>query len=151
MHNGKKKEVFMTEEIKLVGGHLGLDELNAMFTTIPQEFDVLDANDVVVWSSMNKHRMFPRTEKDVGKTVFQVHPGKSQGRVKAVLKQMHEGKRNSISINITKNNQLVNISFYSLHDDNGKYLGCVEVTQPTKEFQTKGSKWRNIKNMIFKK
>ncbi|RVU70476.1 MULTISPECIES: PAS domain-containing protein [Lactobacillus] len=141
----------MNEEIKLKGGHLGLAELNAIFTTIPQEFDVLDENDVVVWSSMNEHRLFPRTEKDIGKTVYEVHPGHSQGRVKAVLQQMHEGKRESISINIHKNNIPVNISFYSLHDDSGKYLGCVEVTQPTKNYQEKGSKWRNIKNMIFKK
>lgn len=27
----------MTEPIKLKGGHLSLDELNAIFTTIPQE------------------------------------------------------------------------------------------------------------------
>lgn len=141
----------MTEDIKLKGGHLSLDELNAIFTTIPQEFDVLDERDVVVWSSMNNHRIFPRTEKDIGKTVFEVHPSHSQGRVKAVLKQMHDGKRNSININITKNGQPMNISFYSLHDDAGKYLGCVEVTQPTKDYQVKGSKWRNIKNMIFKK
>lgn len=100
---------------------------------------------------MNKDRIFPRTEKDIGKTVFQVHPGKAQEHVKSVLKQMHEGKHNSISINFIKNGQLINFSFYSLHDDNGKYLGCVEVAQPTKEFQTKGSKWRNIKNMILKK
>ncbi len=45
-------------EIKLKGGHLSLPELNAIFTTIPQEFDVLDENDIVVWSSMNEHRIF---------------------------------------------------------------------------------------------
>ena len=138
-------------EIKLKGGHLSLPELNAIFTTIPQEFDVLDENDIVVWSSMNEHRIFPRTEKDIGKTVFEVHPGHSQGRVKAVLQQMHEGERNSISINIHKNGQPLNISFYSLHDDNGKYLGCVEVTQPIQSYQVKGSKWRNFINIIHKK
>lgn len=141
----------MTEEINLKGGHLSLTELNAIFTTIPQEFDVLDEKDIVVWSSMNQNRIFPRTEEDIGKTVFEVHPGHSQARVKAVLKQMHDGQRNSISINIHKNGQPLNISFYSLHDENGKYLGCVEVTQPTKAFQEKGSKWRNLLNMILKK
>ena len=80
-----------------------------------------------------------------------MHPGHSQGRVKAVLKQMHEGERNSISINIHKNGQPLNISFYSLHDDNGKYLGCVEVTQPIQSYQVKGSKWRNFINIIHKK
>lgn len=139
------------KDIKLTGGHLSLEELDAIFKTIPEEMDVLDEHDIVVWSSMNKNRIFPRTEKDIGKTVFEVHPGHSQGRVKAVLKQMHDGKRNSISINIHKDGQPINISFYSLHNDAGKYLGCIEVTQPTSAFQVKGSRWRNLKNMVFKK
>ncbi len=141
----------MAEIIKLKGGRLSLDELNSIFTTIPQEFDVLDENDVVVWSSMNKHRLFQRTKDSFGKTVFQVHPDKSQNHVKAVLKQMHDGQRNSISINIYKDNKPVNVSFYSLHDTNGKYLGCVEVTQPISNYQIKGSKWRNIMNFLRKK
>lgn len=138
------------EEIKLEGGTLSLAELNAIFRTIPQEFDVLDANDRVVWSSMNQHRLFPRTEKDIGKTVFEVHPGHSQQHVKAVLAQMHAGKRQSISILIHKDDQPVNISFYSLHDQENNYLGCVEVTQPVASYQMKGSKWRNFWQM-FKK
>ena len=51
------------ENIKLDGGHLSLEQLNAIFRTIPQEMDVLDENDRVVWSSMNENRLFKRTEK----------------------------------------------------------------------------------------
>ena len=50
-------------KIKLKGGHLSLPELNAIFTTIPQEFDVLDENDIVVWSSLNEHRIFLELKK----------------------------------------------------------------------------------------
>ena len=91
------------ENIKLDGGHLSLEQLNAIFRTIPQEMDVLDENDRVVWSSMNENRLFKRTEKDIGKTVFEAHPGHSQKHVKEVLDQMHAGKRKNISIMITKN------------------------------------------------
>lgn len=140
----------MTDSIKLKGGRLSLEQLNAIFETIPEEFDVLDEHDAVVWSSMNKHRMFKRTENDIGKTVYEVHPGHSQGHVKAVLKQMHDNQRQHLSIMIQKNNQPVNISFYSLHNDAGDYIGCIEITQPVGEFQTKGSFFRNIIN-IFKK
>lgn len=141
----------MTDRIKLEGGALSIAELNAIFRTIPQEMDVLDENDIVVWSSMNDHRIFKRTEKDIDKTVFEVHPGHSQQRVKAVLKQMHAGKRGALSIMIHKDKQPVNISFYSLHDHSGKYLGCVEVTQPVSDLQVAGSKWRNIINMLRRK
>lgn len=140
----------MEKQIKLDGGSLSIDVLNAIFETIPQEMDVLDENDVVVWSSMNKHRLFKRTEKDIGKTVYQVHPGHSQNHVKAVLKQMHDNKRNNLSIMIHKNGIPVNISFYSLHDKQGKYIGCIEVTQPVENLQVSGSKLRNILNIIKK-
>lgn len=43
----------MTDKIELIGGSLSVEQLNAIFETIPQEMDVLDENDVVVWSSMN--------------------------------------------------------------------------------------------------
>lgn len=140
----------MEKAIQLEGGSLSLEELNAIFKTIPQEMDVLDENDVVVWSSMNEHRLFKRTPKDIGKTVFEVHPGHSQKHVKEVLKQMHNNQRNSISIMIHKNDIPVNISFYSLHNPEGKYIGCIEVTQPVENYQVKVSKLRNILN-IFKK
>ena len=58
------------ENIKLDGGHLSLEQLNAIFRTIPQEMDVLDENDRVVWSSMNEKRLFKRTEKVIGKTQY---------------------------------------------------------------------------------
>lgn len=138
------------ENIKLDGGHLSLEQLNAIFRTIPQEMDVLDENDCVVWSSMNEKRLFKRTEKVIGKTVFEVHPGHSQKHVKEVLDQMHAGKRKNISIMITKKKQPINISFYSLHNEHGKYIGCIEVTQAVSNLQVKGSKLRNILNVLKK-
>lgn len=138
------------ENIKLDGGHLSLEQLNAIFRTIPQEMDVLDENDRVVWSSMNEKRLFKRTEKDIGKTVFEVHPGHSKKHVKEVLDQMHAGKRKNISIMITKKKQPINISFYSLHNEHGKYIGCIEVTQAVSNLQVKGSKLRNILNVLKK-
>ncbi len=51
------------DNINLDGGHLSLEQLNAIFRTIPQEMDVLDENDRIVWSSMNKNRLFKRTKR----------------------------------------------------------------------------------------
>lgn len=138
------------EQINLQGGQLSLAQLNAIFRTIPEEFDVIDANDIVRWSSANQHRLFARTDSDLGKHVLDVHPGHSQGRVKQVLKEMHEGKRGSISIMIHYHQRPVNIAFYALHDDNGQYIGCVEVTQDVSSHQERGSLWRNIKQMLTK-
>lgn len=137
--------------IELKGGSLTTKQLNTIFETIPQEFDFIDENDIVRWSSANRHRLFKRTDDDLGKHVLEVHPGHSQGRVKQVLHDMHSGDRDSISIMIKYHNRPVNIAFYALRDDDNKYIGCIEVTQDVTDKQEKGSLWRNIKQMFNKK
>ena len=42
--------------INLHGGQLSLDDLNAIFATIPVEFDFIDQDDIIRWSSANHHR-----------------------------------------------------------------------------------------------
>jgi Uncharacterized conserved protein len=64
---------------------------------------------------------------------------------------MHGGNRDSIKILINYHQQPVSIAFYALHNDDGQYIGCVEVTQPVGDFQQRGSLWRNIKQMFNKK
>ncbi|WP_076460971.1 PAS domain-containing protein [Limosilactobacillus caccae] len=138
-------------EINLKGGQLTRKQLNTIFETIPQEFDFIDENDIVRWSSANRHRIFKRTDDDLGKHVLEVHPGHSEGRVKQVLHDMHSGDRDSISITIIHHDKPINISFYALRDDDNNYVGCVEVTQDVSNHQQRGSLWRNIKQMFNKK
>ncbi len=138
------------ETVKLLGGSLTLTQLNAIFQTIPEEFDFIDEHDIVRWSSANKHRLFKRTDDDLGKHVLEVHPGHSQERVKQVLQQMHDGKRGALSLIIHYHDKPINIAFYSLHDNNGKYIGCVEVTQDVSGHQEKGAWLHNIKQVLFK-
>ncbi|MBB1080323.1 PAS domain-containing protein [Limosilactobacillus sp. STM2_1] len=137
-------------DIKLNGGQLSLQQLNAIFKTIPVEFDFIDENDIVRWSSANDHRLFKRTDSDLGKHVLEVHPGHSQSHVKQVLHDMHSGERDSISIMIKYHDRPVNIAFYALRDKDNNYLGCVEVTQDVSSHQQKGSLWRNIKQVLHK-
>ena len=139
------------DNVSLHGGELNLDELNAIFTTIPVEFDFIDQDDIIRWSSANRHRLFKRTDADLGKHVLEVHPGHSQGRVKQVLHEMQSGDRDSIKILIHYHQQPVSIAFYALHNDQGEYIGCVEVTQPVGDFQERGSLWRNIKQVFHNK
>lgn len=134
--------------ITLPGGQLTLEQLSAIFATIPVEFDFIDQDDIIRWSSQNNHRLFARTDDDLGKHVLEVHPGHSKDRVQSVLVQMHSGSRKSISLVIHHHDQPVNIAFYALHDEAGKYLGCVEVTQPVADHQVKGSWLHNLKQVF---
>ena len=95
---------------------------------------------------MNEHRIFPRTEKDIGKTVFKVHPGHSQGRIKAVLKQMHEGEFDKYEFHFTPHmmGRCLYLRYYAVHNQEGKYLGCLEVAQDVTDIRNWTSEKRTI-------
>lgn len=130
-------------EVSLNTGQLTTDQLNAIFQTIPQEFDFIDENDIIRWYSDNTARLFQRSKAALNQHVLDVHPKHSAHRVEAVLAQMHEGVRSSIEMIVPVHGKQVQICFYALHHADGRYLGCIEVTQDV----TKLAKTTRIKNI----
>jgi len=122
-------------------GKLPEDILQAFLETIPLEFSVIDRNEkVLAW---NKHstRIFKRPEAVVGRDVQNCHPKKSLAKVEQILKEMKAGKRDKARFYIdlplgpNQEKQKVLIDYYALRDEQGKYLGCLEVTQNIAELQ----------------
>jgi DUF438 domain-containing protein len=109
--------------------------------TVPLEFSVIDRNEkVLAW---NKHstRIFKRPEAVVGRDVRNCHPKKSLGKVEQILKEMKAGKRDKARFYIdlplgpNQEKQKVLIEYYTLRDEQGKYLGCLEASQNIAELQ----------------
>lgn len=122
-------------------GKLPEDILQAVLETIPLEFSVIDGDEkVLAW---NKHatRIFKRPEAVVGRDVRNCHPKKSLGKVEQILSEMKAGKRDKARFYIDlplgpqQEKQKVLIEYYALHDDHGKYLGCLEASQNIAEIQ----------------
>ncbi|AKP67843.1 DUF438 domain-containing protein [Companilactobacillus ginsenosidimutans] len=111
-------------------GKLNLDELTAIFEIMPVDMTFVDANDRVKWFSNSPERVFPRTKAVIGRAVINCHPPKSVDKVMAILKDFHEGKsdQNEFWINL-HGETFVYIRYYALRDDDGEYLGCLEVSQ----------------------
>lgn len=122
-------------------GKLPNDVLNASLETIPLEFSVVDENDKVLGWNKHKTRIFKRPVGVVGKDVRDCHPKKSLGKVKQILKEMKEGKRDKASfwidlpIGENKEKHKILIQYFTLRDSDGKYLGCLEVTQDIADIQ----------------
>ena len=122
-------------------GKLPEEILQAVLETIPLEFSVIDGNEkVLAW---NKHatRIFKRPEAVVDRDVRNCHPKKSLGKVEQILSEMKAGKRDKARFYIDlplgpkQEKQKVLIEYYALHDDQGKYLGCLEASQNIAEIQ----------------
>jgi PAS domain S-box-containing protein len=122
----------MTEEVKMIGS-LPKDVLEALLETIPVEFSVVDANDQVLAWNKHESRIFKRPTGVLGKSVQKCHPQKSLQKVEQILQEMKAGTRDKarfwIDLTIDGEKQKVLIEYYALRDDEGTYLGCVEVTQ----------------------
>ena len=122
-------------------GKLPDNVLQAMLETLPVEFSVLDAHDMVL--AWNKHttRIFKRPEAVVGRDVKNCHPKKSLEKVEKILSEMKEGKRDKarfwidLPLGENKEKQKVMIEYYALRDSNGNYLGCLEASQNIGEIQ----------------
>ncbi|ANK60904.1 PAS domain-containing protein [Loigolactobacillus backii] len=137
-------------KVNLASGTLKLEQLNAIFKTIPQEFDFIDENDIVRWYSNNTNRLFARDTSKLNQPVLAVHPAHSAGRVKKVLAEMHSGERDSIQMTVPAKGKQIHIAFYALHNDSGDYIGCIEVTEDVSEF-TKSSKLGNLVRLLRNK
>jgi DUF438 domain-containing protein len=61
--------------------------------------------------------------------VYNCHPQKSLHIVNKIVKSFKDGEKNVAEFWITLNNRFVHIRFFAVRDENGKYLGTVEVVQ----------------------
>jgi len=121
-------------------GKLPENVLEALLETLPVEFSVVNENDrVLAW---NKHetRIFKRPTGAVGRDVRNCHPQRSLHAVERILAEVKAGTRDKarfwIDLALGGEQQKVLIEYYALRDKDGKYLGCLEVSQNIHEYQS---------------
>lgn len=122
---GEKKE---THEINFPTGSFTLDELDAIFNTLPVDITFVDKNDKVKYFSMTKDRIFVRTKAVIGRSVQNCHPQKSVHIVNKIVEEFKNGKRDSAEFWINLKGRLIYIRYFAVRKD-GEYLGTIEVTQ----------------------
>lgn len=119
-------------------GKLDSAMLEALLETLPVEFSIVDANDKVVAWNRHETRLFKRPEAVLGRDVRNCHPQQSLSKVEQILNEMKAGKREQARFWIDvgpQKDQKILIEYYALRDKEGKYLGCLEVTQNITEIQ----------------
>ncbi|MEO0092375.1 MAG: DUF438 domain-containing protein [candidate division WOR-3 bacterium] len=109
-------------------GNFSKDELETLLNTLPIDITFVDAEDTVRYFSKTKDRIFPRTKAVIGRKVQNCHPQKSVHIVDQILENFRQGKRDVAEFWINLNNRLIYIRYFAIRKD-GKYLGCLEVTQ----------------------
>jgi hypothetical protein len=126
--------IFMTGEIRK-------EVLAAVLDALPVEISFVDENDTVRYFNKNGDRIFPRPPAVIGRKVQDCHPKKSLHKVNQILDDFKNNKRSSAEFWIDLKNRKIYIRYFAVRDKNGKYLGCLEVSQDITDIQKiKGEK-----------
>ncbi len=116
-------------------GGLSPVEINGVFNTLPVDITFIDDKDTVRYFNESSERIFPRTTAVLGLKVQDCHPQKSLRIVNKILGDFRNGKRSVAEFWIMLQGKLVHIRYFPVHDEKGKYIGCLEVTQDITEIK----------------
>jgi len=115
-------------EIPFAVGSLPVEALEPILNVLPVDLTFVDDKDTVRYFSQTRERVFPRTAAIIGRKVQQCHPEKSVHVVNQILDDFRNNRRDSAEFWIQSGGHFIVIRYYAVRRD-GRYLGCLEVTQ----------------------
>jgi DUF438 domain-containing protein len=118
-----------SEGISLPTGNLGLEQLIAIFSTLPVDLTFVDADDRVAFFSEGPSRVFARSRAIIGRKVQNCHPPRSVDVVDRIISDFREGRQNVAEFWIQFVGRFVHIRYFAVRNEAGRYLGTLEVTQ----------------------
>jgi DUF438 domain-containing protein len=124
-----------TGKIQLSSGSFNVKELTAILNTIPFDMTFVDKDDKVRYFTQGKERIFARSRAILGRNVRQCHPPSSVHVVEEILDDFKSGKEDHAAFWITLGDRFIHIEYFSLRDEDGNYLGTLEVSQDLTEKQ----------------
>ena len=115
--------------VVLPTGVLRLDQLRAVFAVLPVDITFVDAEDRVRFFSEGQQRIFPRSKAILGQLVQQCHPPESIPVVERILADFRSGRQAMAEFWIDFKGRFAHIRYFAVCDEQGGYLGTLEVSQ----------------------
>jgi uncharacterized protein len=115
--------------IQLSTGSYDIDELEALFKSLPLDITFVDKDDKVKFFSLGAERIFTRNRAILGRDVRMCHPPSSVHVVEQILSDFKSNKENSAAFWINMQGRFIYIEYFALRGKEGEYLGTIEITQ----------------------
>lgn len=110
-------------------------QLEAIFESLPVDITFIDGDDTVRYYNRDGKRIFVRTPAVIGRKVQNCHPPKSLPAVNQLLNEFRSGKRDVAEFWIQMKGRMIFIRYFPVRDRDGKYLGCLEVSEDITEMR----------------
>jgi len=114
---------------------LSYEVIEALLDALPVDITFVDEDDRVRYFNKEGKRIFARSRKIIGIKVQKCHPQKSIHVVNQILQDFRNNKRDSANFWIDLKGRKIYIRYFAVRDREGKYLGCLEVTQDITDIQ----------------
>jgi len=114
--------------VQLPTGNFSTKELLAILNTLPVDMTFVDKNDKVKYFSQARDRIFQRNRAILNRDVRHCHPPASAHIVDKILEDFKSGKQERAPFWINLGGKFVHIEYFALKDENGDYLGTLEVS-----------------------
>jgi DUF438 domain-containing protein len=130
-----KEDIKEPGAIILPTGVFNTEELTHMLNTLPIDITFVGSDDTVKYFSQSSERIFARTKTIIGRNVSNCHPPASVHIVEGIVEDFKSGKKDHEDFWIKMGDKYVYIRYFAVRNEEGKYLGVVEVTQNIKPIQ----------------
>ena len=118
-----------TGEISLPTGSFTASELTNILNTLPVDITFVGKDDTVRYFSQSSERIFHRTPSVIGRHVSNCHPPASVHIVEKLVEDFKNGVKDNEDFWIRLGDKFVFIRYFAVRDEQGEYLGVLEVTQ----------------------
>ncbi len=122
--------------LNLDTGQLTAEQVNLLLTHLPVDMSFVNENDEVAYYSNTEERIFPRSPGIIGRRVQNCHPPKSVDVVEKILEEFRLGNRDSADFWIQMRGRFILIRYFAVRDSEGRYRGCLEVSQDVTDIRT---------------
>ncbi len=119
--------------IPFPSGSLTPTEMRTILNTIPFDLTFVDADDTVRYFTQGRERIFDRNRAIIGRKVQMCHPPSSVHIVQKIIDDFKSGKARRAPFWITLRGKFIHIEYFAIRDDDGTYLGTLEVSQDLTE------------------
>jgi len=110
-------------------GALTPEQVNLLLKNLPVDITFVDEADTVRYFSAGAERIFPRSPGIIGRKVQNCHPPASVHVVNRIIDAFRNGERQVAEFWLQSRGRFVHIRYIAVHDDAGRYRGCLEVSQ----------------------
>lgn len=129
------KEQLLSNNMHFKIGHLNLEELENIMNSLPIDMTFIDKDDTVKYFNQAPDRIFVRGKSVIGRQVQNCHPPKSVDSVETMLNDFKSGAKSSESFWIQMGEKFIHIAYYAIHNDDGDYIGTLEVSHDVVQYR----------------